>query len=322
MRLIVLCFFLILTLIACSKPQVSTDKQKHLEFINASSNYLLINETRYHYLEKGNGQIMLLLHGFPHFSGTWYKQIDAFQEHYKVIAPDNKGYAYSDKPKEIEAYKLSSLTDDMIRFIETLSPTSKIVLVAHDWGAALAFAISQTRPDLIEKLVVINGVPANAFIKVLSQSDSQRERSKYIHKLDGWLAKIAFFVKGSDLLWQGLVKTYEQGHIDESAKKAFLAAWDQKGAAQGAINWYTANIPRFEDIQESDYWPSKTASSTVPTLLIQSKDDPAFTSDAFEIVQEYVTELKIQIIETDSHSPFLDHTEKVNKMISTFIAQP
>ena len=312
-------FLLSWVLIGCSDPKqneaLSTAKS-HMGLIAKS---IMVNDLNFHYVEKGNGQLMLFLHGFPYFSEAWYKQLHAFGENYHAVAPDNRGYGYSDKPENVADYKLQKLTSDVVQLITKLSANKQVILVGHDWGAALAFAVAQTRPELIEKLIIINGVPANAFLKVLDESETQREQSQYIGKLDSWLAKLMFAVRGPEMIWKGVSRMHEAGHVDDNFKHAFLTAWEQPNATQSAVNWYVANFPEFDEIQEQDYWPSKEAKITVPSLLIWSEQDPAFTEDVFNAIPQYIDNLTVKVIATESHAPFLDHPEKVITYMKEFI---
>ncbi|WP_166422373.1 alpha/beta hydrolase [Paraglaciecola sp. 20A4] len=310
---------LAMTLFGCSKQQnvdKLTQPKSHLGF---ASQTISINELTIHYVEKGSGELILFLHGFPYFGESWFKLLDVFGEQYHAVAPDNRGYGYSEKPEEVDAYHIEKLVSDVEQLIHKLSPYNKVILVGHDWGGGVAWALGQTHPELISKLIVINGIPPNAFLNVLDQSALQRERSQYIERLDGWMAKLMFAVRGADLIWKGAARLHENGHVDDRFKQAFLTAWEQPGAAQAAINWYSANIPAFDQIQEADYWPSETARISVPSLLIRSKEDPAFTEDAFDAVGHYVDNLTIKVIDTDSHVPFIDHSEEVIKYMQEFI---
>jgi pimeloyl-ACP methyl ester carboxylesterase len=300
---------------AKEKEELTTPKSH----MGLTSKTISVNELTFHYVEKGSGDVILFLHGFPYFGESWYKLLHEFGGNYHAIAPDNRGYGYTEKPENVSDYHIEKLVSDAVQLITKLSPDKKVILVGHDWGAGLAWAAAQLHPELISKLIIINGVPSNAFMKVLQNSAEQRERSKYVGSLDGWLAKIMFAVRGSDLLWKGVSRLHEAGAVDDNFKHAFLTAWDQPDAAQSAVNWYVANFPEFDDIQDDDFWPSKDARVTVPSLLIWSKDDPAFTQDAFNAIPDYVDDLTIKVIDTSSHAPFLDHSEEVINYMKDFL---
>lgn len=306
-------------LIGCTEPQdigELTTPKSHMGF---DSKTIELNGLTFHYVEKGSGDLILFLHGFPYFSESWFKLLDVFGEHYHAVAPDNRGYGYTDKPDDVSDYKIEKLVSDVKQLMTQLSPDKKVILVGHDWGASLAWAVGQLYPERVEKLIIINGVPSNAFLKVLQESKQQRERSKYVESLNGWMAKMMFAVRGPELIWKGVARLHENGHVNDQFKQAFLTAWQQPDAAQSAVNWYAANFPPFDQIQQADYWPSESARITVPSLLIWSKEDPAFTSDAFNAIPGYVDDLTVKVIDTQSHVPFIDHSQSVINFMQDFI---
>lgn len=306
-------------IVGCSDSRSLQELTAPKSHMGLNSKTIKINNLTFHYVEKGSGELILFLHGFPYFSESWYKQLHVFGENYHAVAPDNRGYGYTDKPTDVEEYHIDKLVSDAQQLITKLSPEKKVILVGHDWGAGLAWGIGQIYPELVSKLIIINGVPSNAFIQVLDDSPIQRERSKYVGSLDSWLAKLMFAVRGSDMIWSGVSRLHEAGHVDDRFKHAFLTAWEQPGAAQAAVNWYVANFPEFDNIQEKDYWPNREAKVKVPTLLIWSKDDPAFTDDAFNAIPEYVDDLTIRVIDTNSHAPFIDHADEVMGYMMEFL---
>lgn len=306
-------------LIGCTEPQdigELTTPKSHMGF---DSKTIELNGLTFHYVEKGSGDLILFLHGFPYFSESWFKLLDVFGEHYHAVAPDNRGYGYTDKPDDVSDYKIEKLVSDVEQLMTQLSPDKKVILVGHDWGASLAWAVGQLYPERVEKLIIINGVPSNAFLKVLQESKQQRERSKYVESLNGWMAKMMFAIRGPELIWKGVARLHENGHVNDQFKQAFLTAWQQPDAAQSAVNWYAANFPPFDQIQQADYWPSESARITVPSLLIWSKEDPAFTSDAFNAIPGYVDDLTVKVIDTQSHVPFIDHSQSVINFMQDFI---
>ena len=306
-------------LIGCTEPQdigELTTPKSHMGF---DSKTIELNGLTFHYVEKGSGDLILFLHGFPYFSESWFKLLDVFGEHYHAVAPDNRGYGYTDKPDDVSDYKIEKLVSDVEQLITQLSPDKKVILVGHDWGASLAWAVGQLYPERVEKLIIINGVPSNAFLKVLQESKQQRERSKYVESLNGWMAKMMFAIRGPELIWKGVARLHENGHVNDQFKQAFLTAWQQPDAAQSDVNWYAANFPPFDQIQQADYWPSESARITVPSLLIWSKEDPAFTSDAFNAIPRYVDDLTVKVIDTQSHVPFIDHSQSVINFMQDFI---
>jgi haloacetate dehalogenase len=106
-----------------------------------STPQLIVNHTcqangiRQHYLDSGNGPVVVLLHGFPETSFAWRFQIPALAEKFRVIAPDLRGYGETDKPAS--GYDKRNMAQDLIALLDELG-IEKIALVGHDRGARVA----------------------------------------------------------------------------------------------------------------------------------------------------------------------------------------
>ena len=114
-----------------------------------------------HCVEYGAGRarqdapLMLFLHGFPEFWYSWRHQMRAFGDDFHVVAPDLRGYNTSEKPAARSAYRLERLVDDVRALITNLGYDT-CVLVAHDWGGAIAWQFAHAHPEMLDRLVVMN----------------------------------------------------------------------------------------------------------------------------------------------------------------------
>lgn len=102
---------------------------------------------RLHYVATGAGAPVLLLHGFPDFWFGWRHQLGPLAAGYRVVAPDQRGYNRSDKPRAVGAYCLDALADDVLRLADAVAPGQPITLVGHDWGAVVAGGSPYTTPS-------------------------------------------------------------------------------------------------------------------------------------------------------------------------------
>ncbi|WP_315876828.1 alpha/beta hydrolase [Acaryochloris sp. 'Moss Beach'] len=117
--------------------------------------YITVNSIKLHYVTKGDGPLMLMLHGFPSFWYSWKYQIEEFSQDYKVVALDLRGYNDSDKPESKSAYHIKVLIQDIVEVIQTLD-YEQCILLGHDWGGGLAWSVANAHPNLVQKLVVLN----------------------------------------------------------------------------------------------------------------------------------------------------------------------
>ncbi|KAL5701334.1 hypothetical protein ACHQM5_026680 [Ranunculus cassubicifolius] len=115
--------------------------------------FVEVNGIRMHVAEKGEGPVVLLIHGFPELWYTWRHQIVSLAARgFKAVAPDLRGYGDTDAPKAIESYTCFHLVGDLIALIDSLS-VNQVFVVGHDWGALLAWYLCMFRPDRVKALV-------------------------------------------------------------------------------------------------------------------------------------------------------------------------
>ncbi|KAM8763741.1 epoxide hydrolase 3 isoform 2-T2 [Rhynchonycteris naso] len=136
---------------------------------------------RLHYVSagRGNGPLMLFLHGFPENWFSWRYQLREFQSHFHVVAVDLRGYGSSDSPSDVDCYTIDLLMADIQDVILGLG-YSKCILVAHDWGALLAWNFSIYYPSLVERMVVVSAAPMSVYQDYSLRHIGQFFRSNYV----------------------------------------------------------------------------------------------------------------------------------------------
>ncbi len=118
-----------------------------------------VNGIRLHVAEQGSGPLVLLLHGFPESWYAWRHQFAPLAEAgYRVVAPDQRGYARSDRPEAVDAYTLPHLVGDVVALISELGEEGAVV-VGHDWGAPVAWSTAMMRPDLVRGVAGLSVPP-------------------------------------------------------------------------------------------------------------------------------------------------------------------
>jgi pimeloyl-ACP methyl ester carboxylesterase len=127
--------------------------------------------------------LILFLHGFPEYSGAWEEVLPAFADRFHAVAPDQRGYALSGKPVGLEADRIKQLPRDVLALADRLSPDRPFSIVAHDWGASVAYATAIAAPRRVARLVVLNGVHPGPFQRALAEAEAQRAARAYMHEL-------------------------------------------------------------------------------------------------------------------------------------------
>lgn len=112
---------------------------------------------RYHYLDEGSGEPVLMVHGNPTWSFYFRSLVDALSPDYRTIVPDHIGCGLSDKPGlDRYDYRLKSRIEDLAHLVAHLDLQRKLTLVLHDWGGVIGLAAALRRPEQIGRLVILN----------------------------------------------------------------------------------------------------------------------------------------------------------------------
>jgi pimeloyl-ACP methyl ester carboxylesterase len=118
--------------------------------------YAEIDDVKLHYVEAGDGPMVVLLHGFPEFWFGWRLQIAPLAAAgFRVVAPDMRGYNLSSRPSGVAAYDTTRLAADIRGFVKELGAESAL-LVGHDWGGSVAWATAMNHPEIVDRLAILN----------------------------------------------------------------------------------------------------------------------------------------------------------------------
>jgi len=135
--------------------QIDLSGFKHL--YPFESHYLDLNGLKYHYLDEGKGDPIVMLHGNPTWSFYYRSLVNALSGEYRSIVPDHIGCGLSDKPDDsIYDYRLKNRVDDLEKLLEHLGIDNNITLIVHDWGGMIGMAYALRHPERIARLVISN----------------------------------------------------------------------------------------------------------------------------------------------------------------------
>ncbi|KAL9407755.1 hypothetical protein AB3S75_046323 [Citrus x aurantiifolia] len=160
-------------------PFLTTQKPQHKQEKNIGSSMeediqhkvVNVNGINMHVAEKGQGPLILFIHGFPLLWYSWRHQITALATlGYRAVAPDLRGYGDTDAPAEVSSYTCLHLVGDVIALLDAVAADQeKVFVVGHDWGALIAWYLCLFRPDRVKALVNLSVVfnPRNPNMKPL-----------------------------------------------------------------------------------------------------------------------------------------------------------
>lgn len=119
-----------------------------------ASHTLDFDGLRYHYIDEGQGEVLLCVHGNPTWSFIWRNLVKELSKSYRVLAVDHIGCGFSDKPQEYP-YRLDQHIRNLCRFVEELK-LERITLIAHDWGGAIGMGAAERMPERFARFVLMN----------------------------------------------------------------------------------------------------------------------------------------------------------------------
>ena len=275
-----------------------------------------------HYVEAGSGPLVIFYHGFPLFWFSFHHQMSALKDHYRVVAVDGLGVNLSSKPTDLEKYKLVNLAAQLDALANHLAPGESFSLVGHDWGGALAWSFAQAYPDRLEKVIGINAPPTNQLLHLLQTNEEQRKRSSYMWLMRGGKTHTLITENGARRLWKNAyAKFRDLPHFTKAHDESFREALAIPGAVDGGINWYRANIPLLQDLEEAECWPSPTASTPVPALLIWGETDTTFVAEFIDELDQYANNLEVKRLPDIGHTPMLEAPSLTTSIIEEFLAR-
>lgn len=248
---------------------------------------------------------VILLHGFPESHRTWRELEPRLSGSFRLVMPDQRGFAGSDKPEEADAYKTDKLVDDVFALADALG-IDRFALVGHDWGGAVAWAAALRGDPRLTRLAIVNAPHPVIFQKSLIDNAGQRAASQYMTAFRA--PGFAKFVtrKGFDWLFD---KSFG-GHIDlavipEAEKRQYIAEWSQPGALSAMLNWYRASPvvvpPPGITLPIPDWVLKPFAKIRVPTLVVWGMRDKALLPVQLDGLDQLVEQLSIARIPAAGH---------------------
>jgi pimeloyl-ACP methyl ester carboxylesterase len=258
-----------------------------------------------------DGPLVLLLHGFPEFWYGWRRQIPALAAAgFRVLAPDQRGYNLSDKPRDLAAYRLDELAADVLGLIDDAG-RDRAYVVGHDWGAMVAWWLALVAPQRVARLAILNVPHPYVARRHLISDPEQQMRSLYAGFFQlPWLPEAALSAGDWQATEQAMRNSSLPGTFSEADMAEYRRAWAMPGAMTTMLNWYRASLQR----PMAD-WPEPRV--VVPTTIIWGLKDFALRG---EMAAESAAECdEVELIELPDNTHWVQHEapELVNETLIT-----
>ncbi len=236
---------------------------------------------------------LLMLHGFPEYSGAWSDLAPHLSDTYYCIAPDQRGYGQSWAPEGVQNYVLSQLVADMSALIDHVG--GPVTVLGHDWGASVAYGLAMFCPEQIDRLIIANGVHPAPFQRAMAAGGAQSEASQYINQLrapdaaerfsaDNFALLERFFRHGMGLDW-----------LTDARMEDYRREWARPGRLDAMLNWYRASplVVAEPGKPRTDLpaLPVERLRVTCPHLLLWGPEDRALLPESTEGLEEFAPDL-------------------------------
>ena len=255
--------------------------------------------------------LIIFLHGFPQFWYSWKDQMLKFSKRgYRCVAIDMRGYGDSEKPAGVKNYALSILAADVEGVIQALGYKKAAAVVAHDWGAMVAYGFAAKYPNSLEKLIILNGPHPQVFkSRILTYPQVLHSSYVFFFHLP-FLPVLAFWQTDYAIMDRVFAGGKGRLAVTPEDLELYKYAISRPGALTSAINYYRSVGT------SSLSWMSKI---TTPTLLLWGDKDRFLSPSSNSGLEKRVETLTVKIIEGCSHWICSEKPDEVNQHIVEFL---
>lgn len=279
------------------------------------------NGLRFSVDEAGGGdKLALCLHGFPESKFSWRYQLPVLANlGYRAWAPDLRGYGETEpRPRGVANYKMERLLDDVAALIDK-SGAKETVLIAHDWGALIAWTFAARKMRPLKRLVIMNVPHPKIFADVYRKSPEQRRRSGYVVFFQIPIIPEAMMTAGGARAIKGAFynMAVDKSRFTEDVLEHYAANARQPGAMTAMINYYRAAARNRREIEHGE-WPI----IETPTLMVWGEEDSALGLEMLPGHEKLVADLTIERLPGVSHWVQQEAPEKVNDILEAWLRAP
>jgi epoxide hydrolase 4 len=269
----------------------------------------------------GSEKLAICLHGFPELNYSWRHQMPMLSaQGWRVWAPNMRGYGATDRPKGRSEYTLDHLTADVAALIDAAQaehPASQVMLVAHDWGAIVAwmFAIKKIRP--LTRLVIMNVPHPMVALREMAKF-RQVWRSWYIYFFQlPWLPEKILLRRDAAAIKRAFLNmAIDKSRFPPDVLQIYADAAQRPGAIAAMVNYYRALLRDYD--MKAQAGDGKIAT---PTLLIWGEADSALNIYCSTGTEEWVPQLDVLRLPKVSHWVQQEAPEHVNEIMKAWLAK-
>lgn len=288
--------------------KILDDLGSHASAESFQAKDVMLGDIKIRYLEQGQGPLVILLHGFPEFSGIWIPYFEYLSQDFQVVAPDMRGYNLSSQPENVSDYQIEILMNDIVSLVKSLGH-QKACLVGHDWGGLLSWYLAAHHPEFFSKVTIINAPHPVIYSKLYKNDEEQKAMAAYVGVLQNADADKLLSENNFQRLQSSVFGTSLHNRT-AAQEQAYIDVWER--GLTGSLNYYRAYVPRQEQLA------AELPLITIPIHLIWGEKDHALSLKNVEGVNAYVKDLKITRYPDASHWITEEKVPELSKHILEF----
>lgn len=269
--------------------------------------------------------LVLCLHGFPEYWAAWRGVMAELAADYFVVAPDQRGFNLSFKPRGEEAYRTKKMVADLAALADRLSPDRPFVLAGHDWGASVAYAYAFAHPERLTHLVIANGAHPVCFQRAILEDAGQRAASQYFHVLRSPDAPARMAENGFSRTMKMLAGFSRTDWLTPDLAEAYRAAWSRPGAMEAMLHWYKSSpivVPRpGEAVSDAPLLnvQRERVTVSVPHLVLWGDADEALRPICLEGLDRFAPDLTVKHVPGAGHWILHEKPKEVAAAMRAFL---
>jgi len=279
------------------------------------SHYLSVNGWKYHYLDEGRGEPVVMLHGNPTWSFYYRNLVQGLSDSFRAIVPDHIGCGLSEKPSPKHyGYRLKNRVDDLECFLDKLGLRDGITLVVHDWGGMIGMAYAARHPGRIRRIVVMNTA---AFLKPYGKN--LPIRLKIIRNLRAFAVPA---VLGMNLFARGALIMAPGKKLEKDVKKGLIAPYNTWKNRMATLKFVqdiplVKTDPSYALAEETE--KKLPLLSHVPMLILWGRHDFVFDRSYLSLWRQRFPEAEVHLFEKAGHYILEDEWRNILPIVRKFM---
>jgi pimeloyl-ACP methyl ester carboxylesterase len=305
----VLAIVVVLALVIIILPKVTTKETltyKDAVQKYAKGKFVTVDGKKIHYIEKGDGKPIILIHGFLYSTAMWNKSIDAFASKFKTYAVDLWGWGYSERMNATD-YSFPFYAQQILQFMDALN-IRKASLVGQSMGGGIAVYLAAHYPDRVDKLILVDPAAIPYPMTTIGWIYQQPFVGEFLNAIPG------------DALMENNIKTiwfYDGNKAGKEYLQEVIQPLRIQGTSEGLM-YILRNVLKPPYVEKE---VNMLAQIHKPILIVHGREDKAVPLDKSEKLSRLWKESKLVVFDKAGHSPHEEYPEEFNKIAIDFLSR-